>query len=555
MGIAKRLVRVGGLAVVRGVGNVGRTHMRAAVSVGVAVLVVSAPALLAPTASASDAPLPDMTALMMGATTGPTLKDDDVRAIMNQFIAPTHPGRTIKPVAVTTPEEFWPITGLLRVVCRAVCDPRIFGPGGAAWPDEPWWKLSGLFDLTFDQSVQAGVADLETAMTAHGDDHLVINGYSQGSVVANAEKKKLAMRYPKGTKAPDIDFVLGGDPKLPNGGLFARFPGLYIPILNWSLDGPEPTDTQFDTVVITRQYDFFADFPLYPLNVISLANAVLGGFYVHGYPFDVSLVHDASTAPPIKSQYGDTSYYFFETQDLPLFGPLRSLGVPESVIDVVEPVFRVLVELGYDRSIPSGEPTPARLIPTLDPTTVATDLFGAVGAGSNSAAALLGLSAPLKIPVAPVTAHPNQAVEQLESMSMSVSESESVNRAARARISQLLTALRSELPQSAAAPGTTLSRDHREVAADVRQGLPTVTHGDIDGKTRTFRRELATPRHQINGVVAKLNSAIGNRPTKMRHAGGRGSTETNTRPERMTSVRDGAKKVGGRGISSALGHR
>jgi hypothetical protein len=35
--------------------------------------------------------------------------------------------------------------------------------------------------------------------------------------------------------------------------------------------------------------------------------------------------------------------------------------VPESFIDVAEPSFRVLVELGYDRSIPPGEPTPARL--------------------------------------------------------------------------------------------------------------------------------------------------------------------------------------------------
>ncbi len=32
-----------------------------------------------------------------------------------------------------------------------------------------------------------------------------------------------------------------------------------------------------------------ADFPLYPLNGISLLNAVLGFFYVHTYPFDVSL--------------------------------------------------------------------------------------------------------------------------------------------------------------------------------------------------------------------------------------------------------------------------
>ena len=106
----------------------------------------------------------DTTALIMGGTTIPTWNDYYVEVIMNQYIAPTHPGQTIEPVAVTTPEEWWPLTGLFRLLGLALGPPSIFGPGGAAWPDEPWWKLSGLFDLTFDQSVQAGVADLETAM-------------------------------------------------------------------------------------------------------------------------------------------------------------------------------------------------------------------------------------------------------------------------------------------------------------------------------------------------------------------------------------------------------
>ena len=109
------------------------------------------------------------------------------------------------------------------------------------------------------------------------------------------EKRKLAEQYPAGTKAPDIDFVLGGDPNLPNGGLVARFPGLYIPILDLSFNGPAPTDTQFDTVDITRQYDGFADFPLYPLNLIADLNAVLGFVYVHLYGFDVSLPPDPTT--------------------------------------------------------------------------------------------------------------------------------------------------------------------------------------------------------------------------------------------------------------------
>ena len=76
--------------------------------------------------------------------------------------------------------------------------------------------------------------------------------------------------------------------------------------------------------------------------------------------------------------------------------------MPESLIDVVEPFFRVIVELGYDRSIPPWEPTPARLIPPLNPAKVAADLVNAIGEGINNALALVGSPPLLRIP-APVT--------------------------------------------------------------------------------------------------------------------------------------------------------
>ena len=77
-----------------------------------------------------------------------------------------------------------------------------------------------------------------------------------------------------------------------------------------------------------------------------------------------------------------------------MFGPLRIVGVPEPVIDVFEPFVQEVVELGYDRSIPPWEPTPARLIPPLNPATVAGDLVNAVGEGITNAAALIGAPKP-----------------------------------------------------------------------------------------------------------------------------------------------------------------
>jgi hypothetical protein len=404
MSNTKYIGRVGALAVALGVGNFRAVATRVTVSIGVAAVVVMATVVPVPVSTVSPAVKlsADSTALLVCGTTCPTWDAAGVELIMNQFITPTHPGQTITPVAVTTPEEAWPITGIFRLVGLVVGDPRLTRLGGPAWPEEPWWKLSGLFDLTGDQSIEAGVVDLEAEMAAHGNDHLVIYGYSQGAVVAVKEKRKLAEQYPAGTTAPDIDFVLGGDVGLPNGGFGARFPGLHIPVLDWSYDGATPTDTQFDTVEINRQYDGFADFPLYPLNVIATLNAVLGMFYVHAWPFDASLPADPTTSPAYQGTHGDTSYYFFENPDLPLFGPLRTLGVPEPLIDVIEPFFRVLVELGYDRSIPPWEPTPARLIPPLNPVTVTADLVAAIGEGINNAAALVGSAPPPSIP-APVT--------------------------------------------------------------------------------------------------------------------------------------------------------
>ena len=94
---------------------------------------------------------------------------------------------------------------------------------------------------------------------------------------------------------------------------------------------------------------------------------------------------DPTSSPAYQGSYGHTDYYLFETPDLPLFGPLRTLGVPEPVIDVFEPFFKVIVDAGYDRNIKPWEPTPARLIPPLNPEKTAGDLVEAIGEGVTNA--------------------------------------------------------------------------------------------------------------------------------------------------------------------------
>lgn len=336
-----------------------------------------------PLASAAD------TALVMCGTTCPNAGQALADETNERFLTPLYPGLTIVPVPITTPNEIWPLTGILRLVLTPTGDPELVE---YAWPDQPLWKLTGLFDLTLDRSVAAGVVNLEEAMGG-SDGHLIIYGYSQGAAVAEAEKRKLAAQYPDAeSNPPDIDFVLHAPPSVPNGGLFARVPGLHIPILGATTTGPTPDDTQFDTVIIARQYDFFADFPMYPINVVADLNAILGALYIHGWPYEVSLAEDHPML--YQGTHGDTTYYIFRTEDLPLFGPLRQLGVPEELIDVVEPVAREVVELGYDRDIPPWQPTPFRLVPELDPAEVADNFSHAVNESVENAVELVTPPAP-----------------------------------------------------------------------------------------------------------------------------------------------------------------
>ncbi len=385
MRTAKQIGRIGALAVAIGVGL--------------------AAAVPAPAAEQTE-----RTALFVCGTTCPTPDDAIMDLVVDQFLSPIHPGETITSVPVTTPQEYWPLTGILRLIGFVTGDPIIFGPGGPAWPDVPLWKLSGLLDRTANQSVLAGADALEAAIDARPNTPLVVYGNSQGASVVNTVKDRLAERYPEGTQVPDITFVLASDPNVPNGGLATRFPNLYIPILDVTF-GATRTDTPFETHSIIRQYDGAADLPLYPINLIADINALLGFLYLHTHPFDVSLTDDAS--PPIVTTdpSGRNTYYFFPTDDLPLFAPLRQLGVPEALIDIVEPFFRVIVEWGYDRSIPPWQPTPARLIPPLNPVQAAADLVNAVSEGATNAARLVGAA-----PAAP-DPEPATTAAVVESMS------------------------------------------------------------------------------------------------------------------------------------------
>lgn len=267
----------------------------------------------------------------------------------------------------------------LDLVVRSFVAPTLGGDYTAytaipvATPAE-FWPFGGLYDESLDDSVAEGTVILEEAIAARlaanaqagqPDRPIVVFGYSQSAIIATVEKRHLAALAAQGQTPPPLTFVVTGNPNRPNGGLNERFAGLTL-WPGWTFSGATPTDTPFATIDIARQYDPFADFPLYPLNLFALLNAVMGLFYAHDYSVVSLDPADPRYNPDtVVRQFGDTTYYLIPAAHLPLLQPFYDLGVPPALLDAVEQPLRVLVEAGYDRNIPPGQPAPARISPQI----------------------------------------------------------------------------------------------------------------------------------------------------------------------------------------------
>ncbi len=322
-----------------------------------------------PVARADD-PDDPLTALMMGGTAMPTPSAYWQDTIVTDYINPAT-GDSYTPLVVPTPES----------------------AASTSLPD--------------------GLAELQTAMARQPVNlPYLVEGYSQSAQIAVDEKIDLIQA---GAPPPDVTFLLLGSGNRPDGGFLERFSGLVIPgATGFDFNGAEPTGAGVTTIDIANQYDAVADFPQYPTNVVADLNSLLGFIYAHAAYGDGPLPEAVPAIwPPsdplsgpyvddyvlgstdiVKQVDGDTTFYFIPTTDLPLLDPLHSLGVPEPVLNIFQPALQVIVEAGYDRSIPFGDPTPAELFPSIDPVTFSLEFDNAVVQGTNNAVELFGAQLP-----------------------------------------------------------------------------------------------------------------------------------------------------------------
>lgn len=271
-------------------------------------------------------------------------------------------------------------------------------------PETIWPFIGGLSGLTFDRSVAEGLKNLnleyQTVRAADPDGNIIIFGYSQSGDIVTKQLRAIAAD-PDRPPTDQLEFLIVGNTNRPNGGLLSRLTPLYIPIFNASFDGPTPTDTGYTGTDIAFYYDGIADFPTYPLNLLATVNALFGFLTIHPtYPAPnpalgeyTQAEYQAAMADPKNRQtFGDTTFITLPIKNLPILHIPRALAARtgttafvEPILDLIEPTLTVLIELGYDRTIPYGQFTTAGLFPLINPVKLAADLVGAAAQGVEEA--------------------------------------------------------------------------------------------------------------------------------------------------------------------------
>ena len=383
-----------------------------------------------------------------------------------------------------------------------------------------------------------------------------------------------------------LSLVLVRNPGRANGGLYARFAPIYQELTGVNPVTPERQDVLpagVDPALITKlltgnasdislndvgdlqaviesadgkpiivtlkadigwEYDLLSDAPA-TANPIAWANSVASSIFLTNLLTGVDfqdLGDGASIGPD------GTLYYTLPVDELPLLAPMRlpaqAIGlvtgnpdVNTPLADAIEPALKMLVNLGYTDVVRNPDGTYTRTLdrfgePTLFGTPTLTreqmalvpgDLIAALGRGfgDEMTDVLLRtkgqLTEALKVEM---TDEQDEAVEQ--ALSAPGTAIKNASHDVGNGVSQVLTAVESELPEA-----------------------PAVTQDDLEEGQRKVGRQLADTRDQINETVTKVQSVIGNGRNTATTAntsdgGENGDTPSTTR---KTPVKDALQKA------------
>ncbi|MGV0642191.1 PE-PPE domain-containing protein [Mycolicibacterium sp. XJ2546] len=332
------------------------------------------------------------TALVMGGS-GHTLGTDDAASYVNPYMSNAIDDYINQAAAKPTGTGGAPLAGVGPGDDRyAVVNPAQFFPVYGS--------------MTFDRSVAIGRDNLNSCMRGTGclyndsdlldpappsgppvvGDEFVVFGYSQSAVIASLVKRDLIAN--PGATPPVSSFFLLGNPMRPNGGILARgLRGWTIPIIDVTFSGPTPTNSCdtgncMPTVDVAGQYDFRGgDAPASVTNVLAWLNAVAGSILLHG-PLQNADFSDAR----YQGSYGDTDYYLYVTERLPILMPFEPF-VPSPILTFLDAPLRAAIEGGYARHVNPGVPTKVSWFPFLDPVQTIVNIVAAIPVGIDDALA------------------------------------------------------------------------------------------------------------------------------------------------------------------------
>ncbi|MGV0871961.1 PE-PPE domain-containing protein [Mycolicibacterium sp. XJ879] len=268
---------------------------------------------------------------------------------------------------------------------------------------------------TWNDSVGTGVTNLNSALIdrlVNTDDDVILAGYSQGGAVVSNEMRNLANLSPELKDRLSVFMI--GNAYNPDGGLFTRLGFLpTIPFIDVTFGPSMPTDIGIETTSVGFEYDPVMYAPLYWLNPFAMLNALAAFELVHGYyltpdgnaPTDsiaygytedelAEILEGPCPGPHCRVDADGNRYFMIPAKSLPLVdlvmqivpGPLRPFVRP--IADLVTPVLKVLVDLGYNWSGDPGQTrwlSPLPFNPFQNWLAVGQDLVEAVGEGIQNA--------------------------------------------------------------------------------------------------------------------------------------------------------------------------
>ena len=272
---------------------------------------------------------------------------------------------------------------------------------------------------TWDDSVGQGTANLNTAIDAalanedNADGKVIVFGYSQGgAVVADSLAGHIA-----GLSAEDrarIQVVTIGGIENPDGGLWQRLSFLkYIPGLDISFNPRMTSPPGVNYTSYGFQYDPVVNAPRYFGNALAVLNALAAFENVHGYylapnangpdeslPYGytdttlASAINCANGNPNCRTVGGNT-FVTIPALTLPIYnlvlgltpGALKPLVQP--LVNLLTPVTRLLIDIGYDTSGNPNVSTPLSILPfnpaTFNPVDFSVKFVAAIAQGIRDA--------------------------------------------------------------------------------------------------------------------------------------------------------------------------